>query len=241
MERSVANDKRDLASAELAAARLGDLTQAVLDLPPTVRTESVEIRLEELKATRKQQAEALSEMFEANKAAHAADEKTKQAGEAHAAVLAWSAIADALAPDGIPGEMLVEALEPINERLSHSANEAQWIRVGIERDMSITAGNDARPYALLSESEKWRVDAMIAEAVAHLSGLRVLLLDRFDVLDLQGREDLLYWLDDLAAAGTIETALLFGTLKALPAGLPETIGAVWVSNGMAGQTLKEAA
>ena len=38
----------------------------------------------------------------------------------------------------------------------------------------------------------------------------------------------------------IETALLFGTLKALPAQLPERIGAHWIDNGAAGQ-IKEAA
>ena len=36
-----------------------------------------------------------------------------------------------------------------------------------------------------------------------------------------GREDLLYWLDGLAEDGEIETALLFATLKALPAALPD--------------------
>lgn len=98
----------------------------------------------------------------------------------------------------------------------------------------------SRPYALLSESEKWRVDAMIAEAIAHLSGVRLLVLDRFDVLDMKGREDLIYWLETLATGGAIETALIFGTLKALPAGLPETVQAFWIDSGVAGQ-MKEVA
>ena len=70
--------------------------------------------------------------------------------------------------------------------------------------------------------------------------MKLLVLDRFDVLDLKGREDLLYWLDAMAEDGEIDTALVFGTLKALPAQLPETIGAVWIDNGAAGQ-IKEAA
>ena len=57
------------------------------------------------------------------------------------------------------------------------------------------------------------------------------MLDRVDVLDLAGREDLLYWLDGLAANGEIETALLFATLKALPASLPENVAAFWIENG----------
>ena len=94
--------------------------------------------------------------------------------------------------------------------------------------------------SLLSESEKWRVDAMIAEAVSHLSGLKLLVLDRFDVLDIQGRTDLLAWLDILAANGEIDTALIFGTLKALPGELPATIGAHWIEAGVMGK-LKAAA
>ncbi|MGK9630576.1 hypothetical protein O6383_24315, partial [Salmonella enterica subsp. enterica] len=81
-------------------------------------------------------------------------------------------IADALSPDGIPGEMLAEALGPMNARLGASAVAAGWSIPQITADMEITG--DGRPYALLSESEKWRADAMIAEAVSYLSGLRLL-------------------------------------------------------------------
>jgi len=76
--------------------------------------------------------------------------------------------------------------------------------------------------------------------VAQLSGVRMLVLDRFDVLDLQGRGDLIAWLDILASDGDIDTALIFGTLKALPSQLPTTIAAHWLDNGVCGQ-LKEAA
>ena len=149
-------------------------------------------------------------------------------------------MADALAPSGIPGELLAEALGPINERLARSSSIADWLRVGIQADMTITA-DVGRPYALLSESEKWRADAMIAEAIAHLSGVRVLTLDRLDVLDLKGREDLLYWLDELADNEAIDTALVTGTLKGLPERLPERIEAHWIENGVCGKKLREAA
>lgn len=52
----------------------------------------------------------------------------------------------------------------------------KWFRVGIEADMTITAG-PGRTYALLSESEKRRADAMVAEAITHLTGLRLLVDD----------------------------------------------------------------
>ena len=135
--------------------------------------------------------------------------------------------------------MLGEALGPVNSRLADSHFATEWPIVTITQDMEIAA--DGRPYALLSESEQWRADAMIAETIAHLSGEKLLVLDRVDVLDIEGREDLLFWLDDLAGSGQIDTCLLFATLKALPAKLPESVEAVWIENGATGGKLKAAA
>ena len=46
--------------------------------------------------------------------------------------------------------------------------------------------------------------------------------------------------DRLIWDNEIDTALIFGTLKALPAQLPEMVAAHWIENGSAGQ-MKEAA
>jgi len=237
--RSVANDKRDLAEAERAAAELAAIEKTLAGLPAGLHV-TLDVRLDNLKADRKARAATLHDMFEANKTLQAAVAKTRQAAEHHADVLAWLLIADAFAPDGIPAELLAEALSPINDNLAHAAGESEWARVEITADMEIRQALHERPYALLSESEKWRADAMIAAAIAEISGLRILMLDRFDVLDGKGREDAIYWLDGLAQDGAIDTALIFGTLKALPAGLPESIGAAWIEGGVAGE-IREAA
>ncbi|MER2626808.1 MAG: hypothetical protein ABTS22_23110 [Accumulibacter sp.] len=237
--RSVENDKRDLAAADLAARTLAEIDDARSD--PAPAPEDVEAKKAKLAEARKEQTRLASTVktLEADeRAAAIADEKTDLARTHHNDVVQWQAIADSLAPSGIPGDMLAEALGPINERLARSSNESQWLRIGIDADMSIVA-DGGRPYELLSESERWRADAMIAEAVSFLSGVRLLVFDRIDVLDLPGREDLLYWLDGLAAEGEIDTALLFGTLKALPA-VSGTIEAVWIENGTAGR-VREAA
>ncbi len=234
--RSVTNDQRDIADAERAAAEIKDLEDR-LSVPPPA-TDRLEQALAGHQADRKARAATLAQMFEANRLAQLADENTKKAAQAHADVLAWLAIADALAPDGIPAEMLASALDPINERLTDFSGLAEWADVTITRDMDILAGG--RPYALLSESERWRTDAMIGAAIAELSGLRLLVLDRFDVLDAKGREDLIYWLDAMAAEGLLDTALVFGTMKTLPAGLPETITPAWIEGGIAGE-MREAA
>ena len=240
LENSVANLKRDLATADAAARTLAELNDAAQadPAPTSEEIDASKSRIDVMKHGRANQQAAIRLLEEAARAASEADAKTVKAAGLHLDVQQWDAIADALAPDGIPGEMLGEALGPINERLARSSNDAGWMRIGINSDMSIEAGEEgvlpSRPYALLSESEKWRADAMIAEAVAHISGVRLLVLDRFDVLDLKGREDLLYWLDALAEEGQINTALLFGTLKAIPSGLPATCEAVWIDNGVVG-------
>ena len=235
--RSVANDRRDIATAEAAAAELASAEKSLADTAPGY-AEAAEAKLAELKADRKARAATLETMCAANRQAQAADETTRKAAGYHADVLAWLLIADALSPDGIPAELLAAAMDPINAHLLDFSNMAEWADVLINSDMGIMAGG--RPYALLSESEQWRADALIGAVIAELSGLRLLALDRFDVLDAKGREDALYWLDGMALDGKIDTALVFGTLKALPSGLPETIQPVWIEAGVASE-MREAA
>lgn len=238
MASAVANDRRDLEASQAAKASL----DVAADVIAVSSTDAELVNAKQQADAIKTQRTALTVKIDAARAlkaqAQAAEKKTTDAAKHHADVTAWDALADALAPDGIPAEMLGEALDPINERLLQSAMDAEWPRVGVEADISITF--DGRPYALLSESEKWRADAMLAEAISHLSGQKLLVLDRFDVLDLQGRSDLLAWLDILAGGAEIDTALIFGTLKSIPAQLPETIAAHWIENGVCSE-LKEAA
>jgi hypothetical protein len=59
-------------------------------------------------------------------------------------------------------------------------------------------------------------------------------------LDLQGRSDLIAWLDGLVEGGEIQSAILFGTLKSLPTGLPDAFEAIWIDQGVVEQ-VKEAA
>ncbi|MDP3124566.1 MAG: AAA family ATPase [Thiobacillus sp.] len=244
MQSAVANCKRDLAAADTAARTLKELEDETGEPDDGAdHIGALEQRIAAIKHHRGNHQAAIRLIEEAERRAAEADEKTTRAAALHQDVQAWEAIAAALAPDGIPGEMLAEALGPINARLEQSAADAEWPRMMIDTDMSILKRHKdrmPRPYALLSESEKWRADAMIAEAIAHLSDVRLLVLDRFDVLDLKGREDLLVWLDILAQDSEIDTALIFGTLKGLPAQLPETVEAFWLDNGVAGQ-MKEAA
>lgn len=236
LQNRVANLKRDLATAQTAKAQLD-----AIELPDEVTDEQVAgVTKAEAEMKGKQEtARTLVNTVEgAQRAIDAAKDKTTKAAAHHADVEAWTAIAESLAPDGIPGEMLAEALAPLNNELAAIGVATDWAPARIDAGMTITAGS--RPYTLLSESEKWRTDAMIAAAITRLSGLKLLVLDRMDVLDLAGRSQCLGWLNDMAETGEIDTALVFATLKAIPAHLPEAFQPVWLESGHI-QTLKEAA
>lgn len=127
--------------------------------------------------------------------------------------------------------MIAEALDPLNARLAEHAALAQWQPPRIGADMAITVGG--RLFGLLSESERWRADALLAVTIAQLSGLRLVVLDRLDVLDATGREDALFWLSDVAEAGQIDTAIVLATLKAAPPSqaLPTHIASHWIDRG----------
>lgn len=238
MASAVANGKRDLTDAELAKSTAQDIEAELAEEFDEEGLGAAQTQIQTLKAT---QAELVkkADTFKTIKAqADAADKKTAEAEKHAADVAAWDLIGDALSPDGIPAEILAEALSPINDRLNQTAADTGWARVCISPEMSITA--DGRDYRLLSESEQWRADAVLAESIAHLSGVKLLVLDRFDVLDAEGRQALLGWLHTLADLGEVDTVFLFGTLKAAPAGLPSTIATHWIENGIVAQ-LKEAA
>src|SRR6185369_10652756 len=151
---SVANDKRDLQGAEAAAAEIKTIEESAKKAPAPSEVEDARAAQQRLQLARADTTAALDKLKAAQRAAQAADETEKKAAAHHADVVAWDAIGDALAPDGIPGEMLAEALGPINARLAQSALDAEWPEVAIGADMAVTAGG--RAYALLSESEKWR-------------------------------------------------------------------------------------
>jgi len=154
--------------------------------------------------------------------------KKDKAAEHHTAVLAFLNIADQFAPDGIPSQLLAKAVKPFNKRLKTSSDFTGWQLPRINSDFEIEA--DERPYCLLSESEKWRVDAMIAEAISHLSGLKLFMLDRMDVLDIPGRGTLVEWCLELAHLNQIDSALIFATLKA-PIPGDKVLACHWVEEG----------
>lgn len=227
MQRCVDNCKRDIAESEAAEAMLKTLG-ALDNVADTLLTETratVQAMEKELALAR----EELQALQTLATAAAERDSKTAKAKAHHNDVVGWLKVAEQFAPDGIPSQLLAKALEPINKLLRAAAIATEWRQVTIAPDMTITAGG--RLYSLHSESEKWMIDAMISAVISDLAGLRLIVLDRFDVLDNKHRPALLYWLSDMAEAGQIDSALVFGTLKEKPKGLPDNIDAFWIKNG----------
>lgn len=237
MARSVENDRRDIAAAEAAAEQLGGNSQPEAIAPADV--EAARAKVTALRAEQKTVNERVQALLNAKQAATSAAERTASAARYHRDVLDWLAIGDALSPDGIPGEILAEALQPFNAKLAELADLAGWLAPAVSGDMTITWGG--RPYRLLSESERWRVDALIGAALAEISGLRCLVLDRFDCLDLPGRGDALGMLDALGADGHLDTILVLGTLKAAPAAPSDAFTTFWIENGTTEQQQLRAA
>ena len=225
LQSAVANSKRDLAAAESAAAKLAELDGEKVE---AIDLEAIQAKVSELGEKRS------GWRADADKYQSIADQAKRhqeiidQAAALHGDILAWSDIADALAPDGIPGEMLADAIKPLNDRLRATSMATGWDQVSIDAEMQIRV--DGRLYSLKSESAKWRSDAAIAEAIASLSGLRFIAIDRCDVMDTGNRLAFLKWLHGLAASGEIDTALVFGTFKSLPT-VPATFLPVWIERG----------
>jgi hypothetical protein len=238
LQNTVAKDKRDLAEAEEAIKAIAELELAAEQYPSDEDIKKTGEAIDDLVRERKECAKKISELKDVERKAKEAESITAKAKALHQGVEQWSVIADALSPNGIPGEILSEALGPLNDRLHQSFGTTKWLQVEVHSDMSITGGS--HDYVLLSESEQWRTDAMLAEAIAHLSKLKLLVLDRFDVLDLSGRGELIEWLDTLADANQLDSALIFGTLKSAPSGLSDSIESFWIDSGSISK-LREAA
>jgi len=150
----------------------------------------------------------------------------KEAHEFHQQIGNWKALTDALAPDGIPGEIISDKLKPLNKRLMATAMATEWPLVSVTPTLDILV--DGRPFGLQSESSQWRAQAAIAEAISVLSGVGLLIYDRFDVLDLPNRAKFIRWI--LSVAGDHKTIILIGTLKEAPK-LPPAVAVHWMEGG----------
>ncbi|WP_292992527.1 AAA family ATPase [Nitrosomonas sp.] len=236
LKNSVENGERDLAAAKYAKEKLVELEKESKEVISEERINLLKEKLDSLRTKRKESQDALDLINKNVKLALEADEKTKKAAGYHTDVQEWDAISYALAPDGIPGEILKTAITPINERLAKTSTDTGWKQVFINDDMTISYGG--KPYGLASQSAKWRANVMIAEAISHITELKFFMADEFDLLDPPSRVTCMKWLVTLAKNKEIETVMVFGTLKELPEKLPSLTSAYWIQDGVIAQDNK---
>jgi hypothetical protein len=231
--------RRDAAAAAVeagqnAVTRVQDLTAALNGIVASRMT------VDELKTERDTQRAALAQAKLAIAKAHE-DNKTiahlemaeKAATEAHGALVITQRAIEALSPEGIKAELLEEVIGPINKRMEASAHLAGWLAPVLTSEMEVVR-EDGLPYELLSESAQWRLSAVVADAIASMSGVKVLILDRMDVLGTESRGEMIRWAQHLAETD-FDTVLIMATLKAPPK--IHDVAVHWLSEGAA----KEAA
>ena len=222
--------EKELVAAEGAAARLAD--------PQPTPEPPLDETIEQARQARDDAADVLRSLraqWDTWTAAKNAREqnihKEALAQGAHLAVQAWEAAEEALSPGGIPLELMGAALAPLRTALRQvCASEAvsTWPLPEISDDGAIRAWG--RPYALLSRSEQYRIDLVLAAALSVVSGTRILAADEADILEPHARGDLVNWLLDLTDNGALESAWIFLTLKGPPASIEGTEG-YWIVDG----------
>ena len=100
-------------------------------------------------------------------------------------VARYTAVKDALGPQGVRARMLTAGLADLNAGLAIISEVAKWPLTVVDDAGGITSGG--RAIQLCSESEQWRAQASIQLTIAALTEARVVVLDRFDILDAENR------------------------------------------------------
>jgi hypothetical protein len=128
-------------------------------------------------------------------------------------VIIYDALQKALAPDGIPSQMIAEALDGINELLEDAASyffPGRYLH--LTGELGIVLQNS--PYITLSKSAKYRVGVAFQFALAKLTGARILLIDEADILDDDRQGDLIKFL--LAKVADFDQIMVFMTCTEPP-------------------------
>lgn len=172
-----------------------------------------------------QKRDFLAAMMAANGDAERGAAQTDRAREHHGLVQSWVKLSEAVSPNGIIAEMLGKGLKAFNDTLAKVSIDLGFQPPSLGADMAATRGG--LPYELLSRSAGWRVDVAIAISLAIFSNMRFVVLDEFDLLSIPNRTPMLAALYGMVTAGTLDTAIVMGTLKELPK-MPPAVGKTWL-------------
>lgn len=228
MKRTIENDISAVTTAENAGKALAAHIEAGVPVVKAGEIEAAEAKQEELRTFLAKQRIKVEAMKQRQELLATADETNNKAAQHHLDVIDWLKVSEALASNGIPAEILATAIKPVNDSLAILSRLAGWKKVVIGDDMELTAAG--RVYGLMSESAQWRIDTLMACAIAQVSGLKFVLVDRWDVLDVKGRGECVGLLRELCTMGALDQAIICGTLKTKP-NSSATMTVKWFENG----------
>lgn len=194
-------------------------------------TAAIDEQITALDARMKTGYELLDAVREFWRKKEAADQAREKVAQADKEVALYDALAKALAPDGIPSQLIAEALEPVNERLRFASSylfpEFEESPLVLTQDLEVYRSS---PYACLSKSARYRAGIAFQFVLAHLAGARLLMIDEADILDPVNRAQLIDFL--LAVRQDFDTILVFATSDhADPSPVPDMIRVWWLENG----------
>ena len=183
-----------------------DTAQAELDKLPASSVDAGKISADvEALNERTHNGEELLAQINREEGAAAEREKVQQKrAELSQTAEVLDALVEVLSPKGLPGKILSETIQPIeeraNERLQRLTAGRFSLRLVMDPDFAIIVDHDgvSSPLKLLSSSEQQRVGIILQDAIVHLSGLRFLIIDNADVLDPDNRMLLMEFLLDVA-------------------------------------------
>jgi hypothetical protein len=217
-------DAGDAASKQLAA-----IEEIAGDAPTQAQIDDARLIVESAAADLQTARTALDAAQAVHRKREEAKVRTASALKAHEAVAGWLKAEEAMSPSGIPSELLGAALTPFNEKLAAHSKMSEWPLVQVNQDMQVVVGE--RLYGLRSESARWRADAILSVAIAQISQIDFVLLDRVDVNSGHNRKKLMVWLNTLCNGKELTQAWLFATLKEKPVKLPPSFECHWMAEG----------
>jgi hypothetical protein len=141
---------------------------------------------------------------------NSAEIETQQAMAFHETNMAWQVLIEAMSPSGIPSDLLVSTVLECNNTMLLMSQKAGFVRaVTMTDELELQIGST--PYALASESEKWRMQAVSTLMLAERSGSRIVVLDGLDVIEPHSR------LPIISLAQSVDRqVVMMATLKAAP-------------------------
>ena len=157
------------------------------------------------------------------------DDLIKQAAAVHERILDWQSAAVLCGPTGLELEWSQSAINRINQLMAAWCVFCGWPSVQINPAMGVTWGG--RAIRLCAESAEWRANAMIAAAMAVESKVRLVVLDRCDILEKRHRGALFRWVAEMTGdpkqGGRLDQVFLMATTDTPPK-MPSGVQTVWL-------------